>query len=175
MHRIVANCFKSIAFAIIFVIVWDVCFYLWRVNALNQRMESIGVSMQEVVSKNNYLPDGDMNMFKSLLLSICDDMNGSDDFIKGINWNYNHSSNYQPKILDSDGNNIVRYTMANPADYGDVMVIELQVGVNSTVWTQKDVGSKGNSADTFVKDVNGIVLTYTYMVPCLKYNTVTSR
>lgn len=172
MHRIVANCFKGIAFAIIFVIVWDVGFYLWRANALNQRMESVAVSMQEVVSKNNYLPESDKDMFKSILNTIRDDMNVSDVFIEEISWNYKHDSQYQPVINDAEGHNIVKYMMYEPADYGDVMVIEIHVLVNATFWTQ--TGGTGNSADSFVNDNRKIDFTYTYLVPCLKYTTVTN-
>lgn len=174
MHRIVANCFKGIAFAIIFVIVWDLGFYLWRANALNQRMESIAVSMQEVVSKNNYLPEGDREMFKSILNSIKDDMNVSDTFINFFDWNYNATCAFDSSTLQSNlGSNKLIKKMKYPASYGDVMVIELRVSLNATYWTQVNTGSRGNSGDTFVNKNTGIVFTYTYLVPCLKYTTVT--
>lgn len=174
MHRIVANCFKGIAFAIIFVIVWDLGFYLWRANALNQRMESIAVSMQEVVSKNNYLPEGDRAMFNSILNSIKDDMNVSDTFINAFDWNYNDNCVFNSSTLQSNlGNNKLIKKMKYPASYGDVMVIELRVSLNATYWTQVNTGSQGNSGDTFVNNNKGIVFTYTYLVPCLKYTTVT--
>ena len=174
MHRIVANCFKGIAFAIIFVIVWDLGFYLWRANALNQRMESIAVSMQEVVSKNNYLPEGDRAMFNSILNSIKDDMNVSDTFINAFDWNYNDNCVFDSSTLQSNlGSNKLIKKMKYPASYGDVMVIELRVNLNATYWTQVNTSSKGNSGDTFVKNNKGIVFTYTYLVPCLKYTTVT--
>lgn len=172
MHRIVANCFKAIAFAIIFVIVWDVGFYLWRANALNQRMESVAVSIQEVVSKNNYLPEEEKEMFRNILNTIRADMNNSDVFIEKISWNYAYPSSYQPQILDSDNKNIVRYRMDTPASYGDVMVIEIHVLVNATVWGQ--IGGIGNRADSFVRDSSRVNFTYTYLVPCLKYTTVTN-
>lgn len=174
MHRIVANCFKGIAFAIIFVIVWDLGFYLWRANALNQRMESIAVSMQEVVSKNNYLPEGDRLMFNSILNSIKDDMNVSDTFINAFDWNYNDNCVFDSSTLQSNlGSNKLIKQMGYPASYGDVMVIELRVSLNATYWTQVNTGSQGNSGDTFVNNNTGIVFTYTYLVPCLKYTTVT--
>lgn len=176
MHRIVANCFKGIAFAIIFVIVWDLGFYLWRANALNQRMESIAVAMQEVVSKNNYLPKGDAEMFKSVLTEIQNDMNISDVFINAMDWNYKDSSVFNSSTLNSNlgnsGNKLIRQ-MNCPADYGDVMVIELKVSVNASFWNQVDTATKGNSSETFVPNKRGIVFTYTYLVPCLKYTTVT--
>ena len=174
MHRIVANCFKSIAFAIIFVIVWDLGFYLWRANVLNQRMESIAVSMQEVVSKNNYLPQGDAEMFSSILKQIQSDMNVSDVFIKAMDWNYLDKSEYKPVINVKEGystKNIARYQMDTPASYGDVMVVELRVCINAPTWYQ---ATASNSADSFQHRNNGIVFTYTYLVPCLKYTTVTN-
>lgn len=174
MHRIVANCFKGIAFAIIFVIVWDLGFYLWRANALNQRMESLAVSMQEVVSKNNYLPEGDRAMFNSILNSIKDDMNVSDTFINAFDWNYKDNCVFDSSTLQNNlGANKLRKRMKYPASYGDVMVIELRVSLNATYWTQVNTDSQGNSGDTFVNNDKGIVFTYTYLVPCLKYTTVT--
>lgn len=174
MHRIVANCFKSIAFAILFVIIWDVCFYLWRANALNDRMESLAVSMQEVVAKNNYLPEGDAKMYKALLLGIRDDMNsGSDVFVRGFNWNYNRDSSYNTPITDSDDRNILVRSMNTPANYGDVMVIELEVGINATVWGKFNTGADG-AANEFNHQDFPMSFTYTYLVPCLKYTTVTN-
>lgn len=174
MHRIVANCFKSIAFAILFIIIWDVAFYLWRANALNDRMESLAVSMQEVVSKNNYLPEGDAEMYKALLLSIGDDMNsGSDEFIRGFNWNYGRNSVYSDHINDSSGRDILVRDMSIPANYGDVMVVELEVGINATVWGKFNSGASG-AADEFDNRDYPISFTYTYLVPCLNYTTVTN-
>lgn len=173
MHRIVANCFKGIAFAIIFVIVWDVGFYLWRANALNQRMESIAVSMQEVVSKNNYLPEGDAEMFRSILRQIQSDMNVSDTFINAFDWNYADNSEFNSSSLNSNlgnsGNKLVRMMKA-PASYGDVMVIELRASINGVTWTKVSAPS---SAERFQNYNSEIIFTYTYLVPCLKYTTVT--
>lgn len=180
MNKLVLNCFKAIAFAIIFVIIWDVFFYLWRVNALNQRMESIAVSMQQVVSKNNYLPEGDKEMFIALLKKVRDDMNNADDtghcepenvFITGIDINYNHESvNYRPTI-DAAGKNIARYQLSAPASYGDVQVIELRVALRGTRW-YKDASIDG-AANQIQRSYSDIDISYTYAVPCLKYTTVT--
>lgn len=171
MHRIVATCFKSIMYAIIFVIIWDVGFYLWRANVLNQRMESLAVSMQEVVSKNNYMPEGDYKMFKSVLNTIRSDMNQSDEFVSKIILNYGDYSSYQPNVRVDGVGNIARYRLDTPARYGDVMVIELKVGVNASVWGRSNV--RGNGADSVEKKSSPLYFTYTYLVPCLKYTTVT--
>lgn len=166
MHRIVANCFKAIAFSIIFIIVWDVGFYLWRVNALNDRMESLAVSMQEVITKNNYIPSGQKAMFEEIMQGIKDDMNVGDTFIKTIGWNSSVVTNYSPSGIT---NPILQTEY--PASYGDVMVLNIEVVVNASGWTQ--VGS-GNGADSFVKDSGNVVLSYVYLVPCLNYTTVTN-
>ena len=171
MHRIVANCFKSIAFAIIFVIVWDIGFYLWRANALNQRMESLAVSLQEVVSKNNYLPSGDYEMFKSLCNQTANDMNNGDTFINGFNINYGRDASCSNSLqINSGSKNIVRYDLENPASYGDIQVVEIGVGINASIW---DRAQGKAETEAWSKKNTGIVFTYTYLVPCLKYTTVT--
>ena len=165
MNKIVATSFKSIMFAIIFVIVWDVCFYVWRANVLNQRMESIAVSMQDVITKNNYIPKGEENMFKAIMRSIRDDMNTGDTFITSIGWNISTDSIYKPTI---NGTTVVRHTK-DPARYGNVMVLELHVKVNANVWQNDD----GNSAEDFKREYKNIEFVYTYLVPCLKFTSVT--
>lgn len=182
MHRIVANCFKSIAFAILFIVIWDVAFYLWRANALNDRMESIAVSMQEVISKNNYLPgdlikkEGDVYMFYQMFRNMANDMNVNGNvFINGFNWNYNHNSDYAPVIKDDKGKNIVKRRMSEPASYGDIMVVEIEVGINATVWGKSAFNANTGAAGQFNHSDYATKFTYTYLVPCLKYTTITSK
>ena len=167
MHSIVANCFKAIAFAIIFVIVWDVGFYLWRVNALNDRMESLSVSMQEVITKNNYIPSGQKDMFEEIMLGIRDDMNTGDVFIERIGWNSDMKSSYKPSGI----NNPVLQTDF-PASYGDVMVLHIEVLVNAAGWGKNSSSTSG--ADSIIKKANQVLLSYVYLVPCLNYTTVTN-
>lgn len=173
MHRLVANCFKAIAYSIIFIIIWDVGFYLWKANAINQRMESLAVSLQEVVSKNNYLPEEDFKMFKSLCLRTMDDMNTqSDTFIRGFGINYGRDASCKNTVsVNVDGKgNVAKYDLEVPASYGDVQVIEIEVGINASIWdrTANSRGEDWNKRDT------GMRFTYTYLVPCLKYTTVTN-
>lgn len=171
MHRVVGNCFKAIALSIIFVIIWDVGFYLWRVNALNDRVESLAVSMQEVITKNNYIPSGQKALFEEILRSIRDDMNSGDAFIQTIGWNSSVTSSYSPTGIS----NLIKQT-DYPASYGDVMVLHLEVVVNASGWTQQgsSVTGGGNGASTFVRQLDDIVLSYVYLVPCLNYTTVTN-
>ena len=46
MNKLVYTVFSTLAFAIIFVFVWDMVFYLYRVNSLNTRIENITSAMQ---------------------------------------------------------------------------------------------------------------------------------
>lgn len=177
MHRIVASCFKAIAYAILFVILWDVGFYLWRANILNQRMESLMVSMQQVVTNNNYLPEGDYEMYTALLQQIAADMNTGDRFINGFYINYDRNSSYRPEIIASkwDGGNYVnanicRYRLDTPADYGDVAVIEIGVNINTVTWTDD---GRHNAVDINPDHTGNTTFMYTYQVPCLNYATVT--
>ena len=176
MHRIVVTCFKAIAYAIIFVIIWDVCFYLWRANAVNQRMESLAVSLQEVVSKNNYLPEEDYKMFEALCKQMMDDMNQGDTFIRGFYINYGRDAHCKNSVkVDVSGKgNVAKYKLDTPASYGDVQVIEIGVGINATFWNQVATTGNQGAADAFQKGDSPIEFTYTYLVPCLKYTTVTN-
>lgn len=177
MHKIVVTCFKAIAYAIIFVIIWDVCFYLWRANAINQRMESLAVSLQEVVSKNNYLPEEDYKMFESLCKQTMDDMNQGDTFIRGFYINYDKHEAYckdSVKVNVDGKGNVAKYKLDTPASYGDVQVIEIGVGINATFWNQVATTGNQGAADAFQKGDSPIEFTYTYLVPCLKYTTVTN-
>lgn len=170
MHRIVANCFKAIAYAMIFIIVWDVGFYIWRVNSFNNRMESIMVSMQEVVSKNNYLPQSEHDMFKVIFTTLRSDFDAQGDFIESMWLNYGEESSYKPTISVSDKGNIARYRLQYPASYGDVMIIQAKVTVKAPYWGF--VGGS-TSADSLQRRYTTIDLDYTYIVPCLKYATTT--
>lgn len=104
MHKLVYQVFKTLAFAMIFVFVWDIVFYMYRVASLNQRMESLMASMQKVVMENNCLPEDSAEMYKSLLAVIAGDFNGTSytnaaldtgnssqnlgDFVAAIGWNF---------------------------------------------------------------------------------------
>lgn len=176
MHRLVANCFKAMAYSIIFIIVWDVCFYLWRANAINQRMESLAVSLQEVVSKNNYLPEEDYKMFESLCKQTMSDMNQGDIFIRGFNINYGRDAYCKNAVsvnVDKGSGvvNVAKYNLKTPASYGDVQVVEIGVGINASIW---DRSTSNNAGEDWSRSDTGIKFTYTYLVPCLKYTTVTN-
>ena len=93
MHRLVASCFKAIMFSIIFVFVFDMSFYLYRVISLNSRRESIMTSMQKVIMENNYLPDGSYKLYENIFSKLASDMNqGGEVFIRGFNINYSHDA-----------------------------------------------------------------------------------
>lgn len=174
MHQIVANCFKAIAYAMIFVIVWDVGFYMWRVMVLNQRMEALTGSIQQIVSNNNYLPESDYETYKILFQDLAQQMNNGDTFVQGFNINYGKDSVSKTTVnVKKSGKtgttNIVKYDMSKPADYGDVMTVEVQVGVNAVSWY--NANNKSN-ATSFQSGRSQVILTYTYLVPCLKYITV---
>ena len=182
MHRIVGNCFKTIAYAMIFVIVWDIVFYMWRVNTLNQRMESLMVSMQQTVSKNNCLTADNYSMYSALLSNLAEQMNGdgsaNDKFIEGFKINYGHNSESNMTIMAAKKNgsitsnvNIVRRDMKNVASYGDIMTVEVTAGIYSPVW---GFFSNDHDADGLVKKTGLNKITYVYYVPCLKYQTVTN-
>lgn len=214
MHKMVLQVFKVIALSMVFVFIWDIVFYLYRAFSLNQRMESINVSVQKVVSENNYLPTGQYNMFMSIYNDMGESFNkvpanadASDanvvkmnEFIvydgnNAVTLNYNQPATnskriggYKPNSYGSiDWNdNIVKNRLDAPADYGDIMCIEAKVKVNQPLWGFLDGDKmnaknwqKGTSDDMskFGSQYRGdgtTTFTYTYYVPCLKYQSVTN-
>jgi len=201
MHRMILQVFKVLALSMVLVFVFDIVFYLYRALNLNQRMESVNVSIQKVVSENNYLPEGEYQMFTSIFNNIGNSMNGgsgtgneNDDFIiwnsdasaVGINYGTGVSNGTLPSIQDADGNELVVDDIQKPADYGDVRPIELSIrvkqpgwgfvgGLSADNWTNDRDAVKDKYKDT---DGDGDALstkfTYTYLVPCLKYQSVTA-
>lgn len=193
MHKIVYSCFKAIMMSMIFIFVFDTGFYVYRVLVLNQRMENIMNSMQKVVMENNYLPEGDFNMYSALLKNIMTDMNGNvpHNFVQAMDLNYGHNAftgnsvgSGQVKIggsstlnvlrKDQAGNNVyvnvLIQDMSQPAEYGDIMVVQSSVCVNQTMWGFS--GSQRSGADWGQTGRNQTVFHYTYFVPCLKYNSL---
>lgn len=75
MHKIVVTAFKAVALSIIFIVVWSVVFYLMRVFSLNSRIETVMVSMQQDIARNNYLTEDSYHMYEDILRGIADDMN----------------------------------------------------------------------------------------------------
>lgn len=109
MNRLVFSVFKTIAFAMIFVFVWDMAFYLYRVSSLNQRMENIMTSMQKVVMENNCMPEEDAKMYYQLLVNMASDFNGGSfanngtgEFVARIGWNFSENArDSRGNLLDS--------------------------------------------------------------------------
>lgn len=190
MHRIVVTAFKAVAYAMIFVIIWSVVFYLFRVFALNSKLETIMVSMRQDVSQNNYLTEDRYEMYKTMLLDVANEMNNGDTFVVGYNLNYAKGDKSNACVSDDTPSNMgLHYTsggykmsgatnsptyslnLANPAACGDVAVIELQVGFNALSW-RYDTAEQAAADELKLTDDIVNTITYTYQVPCLKYVNV---
>lgn len=197
MNKFVWSIFKTIMLAMIFVFVFDMGAYLLRALSLNQRMENTMVSMQKTIMENNYLPEGSYEMYKAIFIGIADDFNGTDSkganhFINGYNLNYGNDavdtlSDIRATRYNASGSattgSILRKDMKIPASYGDVMVCQVSVQVNQPTWgftnTHNIEGGK-HSAVNWNNDRTDSSLkpkttwfTYTYYIPCLKYQSVT--
>lgn len=172
MNRFVIVAFKAIAYAVIFVMIWSVLFYLYRAYSLNQKIESVMTSMEQEVSKHNYLTEDAYKMYEGILRGIAADMNNGDTFVQGFNINYSHDCS---TTLPSNG---LTYSkrLDTPADYGDVAVIELSVTINA-VDLFYDNTADGAANELQIGDgQNGIATEFTYIsqVPCLRYISVTN-
>lgn len=214
-YRMIYQVFKVLAMAMVMVFVFDIVFYLYRAYSLNQRMESMCVSLQKVVSENNYLPEGQYNMFMMLFDDMADSFNSgyvtNDDgtvtkvdessldttqqkinkFIvrqedgHAVRLNYGQApEGGTPTITDVT----VGSDLSKPLDYGDVAYIQAKVEVKQPVWGFLNAGGgynysghHGTGADQLQNsntstaiDEKTTEFTYTYLVPCLKYQSVTN-
>ncbi len=176
MNKLVYNVFKTIAFAMIFVFVWDMVFYLYRVAVLNQRMDNIMTSLQKVVTENNYLPSESAEVFKQILYAMATDFNSgrtftnannaqNEDFIEAIGWNVGQNATVVSGMETLHANRsywtgsgwsnrnvqILHKDMGEVGAYGDVQTIQLYVKVVMPFW--------GFSSDADDASVNGIQQT----------------
>lgn len=169
MNKMVAIVFKTIAITVIMLVICDLCFFIFKAYALNQRIESIMVTMQQEVSKNNYLPEDTYSMYEGMLKDLITQFNtGGSEFIRGININYSHNCDFNPDL--SSGLTFSK-KLNTPADYGDIAVIEIKVSINAATWYIDS--SKDNTLDQYNRRIVTKDLTYTYQVPCLRYINVT--
>ena len=206
MHKMIWTVFKTIVATVLIVFLADMIFYLYRVSSLNARMENFAVNLKKTVMDNNYLPSEDADVYREMLYSIMSDYNnvdyaagsgvpphGTDDFIVGISWNYSHDANVENPLVvnanrkrfnatsntwDTVNSDIVRNRMDNPAEYGDVMVVQLRVTVNYPFWgwgnVTADYNNNGQGIDEWVREKSAGTkeFVYTYYVPCMKYKTI---
>lgn len=188
MYKLVYTVFKTIFLSMMLIFVFDIGFYLIRAFSINQRMESIMTSMQKVVMENNYLPQGDYDMYKTIFEQLMADMNGDgtmqDRFIVGIGINYKTDPKgtvlTQLIAQDSTGHNrnILKTRMEKPAEYGEVMICQTRVGIQQPIWGFDNSEAQGyhySGEDSTKWGRIGYRYTtfyYTYYVPCLKYQSV---
>lgn len=190
MHKIVYSVFKTIFLSMMLIFVFDLGFYMYRALSVNGRMESLMTSMQKIVIENNYLPEQDYIMYKSIFQQLADDMNQGDVFIAGIGLNYDKDATGTGVLTDlistdSTGHDrhLLVKRMDKPAQYGDVMICQSKVKITQPIW---GFGTENHhmADDSFV-DYQGqdstywnrvgyrtTTLYYTYYVPCLNYRTI---
>lgn len=193
MNKLVYTVFKTIMISMILIFVFDMVSYLYRAMSLNQRMESIMVSMQRCVMENNGLNESAYNMYKGIFSQLACDMNGDTNgngvrdageqwFINGYWINYgtparNCLTTIQSKRQNSSGTlqavNILHSDMKNVASYGDVMTVQVGVQLNQPSWGFVDNSYSGNDWQNSVTSNKIAQKTtefwYTYYVPCLRY------
>lgn len=188
MHRMVGQVFKTLMFAIIFVFIWDIGFYIFRSFVLNARMESLMMSMQKVVMENNYLPEGNKLLYDKLFEQVASDFNGDgsaeDIFIVGditLNYGANATNLGINNLTVSGRGDVLKKNMSVPASYGDVMVVQASAKVAVPFWswgagnttTSLEYVYSGEDATRFTKKLGVTqVRQWTYLVPCLKYQGI---
>lgn len=192
MYRIVGTVFKIIMLSIIFVFVWDMAFYMYRAFTLNQKMEGYMSSMQQIVMKNNYLPESDYIMYTNIFRNLADSMNGTepnDKFIVGIGTNYGspvtavatsggNTNSTTMRTLDelkvqlehtNAMKNALCLDMSKPASYGSIMVVQARVKINQPFWNwttsllgTNDYGYSGEDGEKWSRKLDYYTKTLYY-------------
>lgn len=125
--------------------------------------------------------DGSLNL---------NDSDINNNFISGMHWNYKNSATDVSGL--SETTRVYRYNgstftptdiplvvdkMSNPADYGQVMIVQLRVGVYQPLWGWGAANGKyeyhGEDGTKWVRNATGASteFVYNYYVPCLQYKT----
>lgn len=120
-----------------------------------------------------------------------DDSDSSDNFISGLHWNYKEDVTNISTANDAKAT-VYRYRnssfveqqiglvvkkMNQPADYGQVMVVQIRVGVYQPLWGWGTANGKykyhGEDGTQWVRNSTGASteFVYNYYVPCLQYRT----
>lgn len=114
----------------------------------------------------------------------------NDDFISGMHWNYKDEATgvsgmkQTTKVYRYNGSAftptdipLVVDKMCDPADYGQVMIVQLRVGVFQPLWgwgtADGTYNYNGEDGTKWVRNATGASteFVYTYYVPCLQYKT----
>lgn len=125
--------------------------------------------------------DGSLNL---------NDSDINNNFISGMHWNYKDGATGISGM--SETTKVYRYTgstfiptdiplvvtkMSDPADYGQVMIVQLRVGVYQPLWGWNTANGKyeynGEDGTKWVRNATGASteFVYNYYVPCLQYKT----
>lgn len=148
MHNMVFKVFKTIAFAIIFVFVFDILFYIYRFASFNTKVENITTSLQKVVMENNYLPAEQAELFKAMFYNMMADYNAptradrngyhfnstvntvpfntaNNAFVLFCDWNYGNVAVFPAgtspiNVVDNPGHSIVHNQMGITTGSGEV-------------------------------------------------------
>lgn len=189
MERLVWGVFKAIILSMIFMVVWQLGFYLYNVATLDQRMSNIMVSLEKTVSENNYLPHEEAEMYSNIINAMQNSFmqntstNGYTGFIAGWNWNCSDGGNYQafaPNAAicptNTTGGGTGAYDMSIPMNYGSVACIHIGFQINAP-WVgfgsaTETVRTGGNASEWHVESLQTNI-AYTSYVPCLKYRKIT--
>lgn len=75
--RTIIRVFKTIAIAMVLVFVCDIAIYLYKAFQLQQRIESLAVSLQRTVMQNNYLPESEHATYSALFEHTVQTLNGT--------------------------------------------------------------------------------------------------
>lgn len=118
------------------------------------------------------------------------DSDESNNFISGMHWNYKDGATgisgmsettrvyrYNDSTFTPTDIPLVVDKMSSPADYGQVMIVQLRVGVYQPLWgwnvANGEYKYNGEDGTKWVRNATGASteFVYNYYVPCLQYRT----
>ncbi len=199
LKRFVANIFKVILGTLFIILVSNLSIYLIQMYNVTQRGEMILNSMQNEVSRNNYLTSDAYTTYASMLNDLKEQYNGYVEVAEGedpisfidywtINYDGSAVTNHyniadpMPNLVGTSGMQISN-NLAEPTAYGDIAVIEITMYVQKfTLFKAYEVFFYGDNKLNSTKDeleANGfhrvtakedlVPIKLTCQVPCLKY------
>lgn len=150
MHRVVSFVFKTIGISIIAMIVLDAILMVSDAYITNSRIQAQASIMEQELAKNNYISEKADEVFRG---SDPDNPSGLTQIVNMSNVYTSLDYNYEE--LDED----------HIGQYGEMKTLKIHATMNPWVYT---FSGKANS-DGIQKVETDVSLTYTFVVPCLRY------
>lgn len=150
MHRVVSFVFKMIGISIIAMIALDAVLMVSDAYLANSRVQAQASIMEQELAKNNYISDKANEVF------VGDDEENPGGLTQIVNMSNVYTSlTYNFEELNEE----------NIGQYGEMKTLKITATIDPWIYT-----FNGHADGDGIKRVsNSSVITYTFVVPCLRY------